>query len=129
MRKATIAFERVPLKHVRRILEEQNNADERSTAVPDGDNDSKRIARDQRPSPNNPRKHRARPKRSIRREGEDHPIGLWIDKEIFRRHQNRPPQIVLHDSMLSSNSRYLALADCVLTPKKSKPKRSGNETG
>lgn len=128
MRKAKSGFERVPLEVVRRVLEEQNNAEDESHNLTEADKHFKPVAHNQSPRANNVQKRRARPKRSIHTEGEDHPLGLWIDKEIFRKHQNRPPQIALHDPMLNPNNRYLALADCVLQDKKPSPKKQVSET-
>lgn len=125
MPKGKIAFERIPLEEVRRILKQQNNAEQRAPELIAGDKPSKLISHDQ--TAKNVQKRPARPKRSIRAAGDDHPLGLWIDVEILRRHQNRPPQIALHNPMLNSNNRYLVLADSVLTHKKSKPKREPND--
>lgn len=125
MRKGKIAFERIPLEEVRRILKQQNNAEQRAQELIKGDKPSKLIPHHH--TAKNVQKRPARPKRSIRTAGDDHPLGLWIDMEIFRRHQNRPPQIALHNPMLNSNNRYLVLADSVLTHKKSKPKREASD--
>ena len=62
----------------------------------------------------NVQKHAAHPKRSIKKEGDDHPLGLWIDREMLRKHQNRTPKIVLHNPLPSADNRYLALADLAL---------------
>ena len=70
----------------------------------------------------NVQKHKARPKRSIEVLGDDHPLGLWIDKELLRKHQNRPPQTIIHDQSSITNSRYLMLADLALGNKKKKSK-------
>ena len=124
MGKGNMTFERVPLKQVRRLLEEQTRSQEKSNGSSAGD---KRSVRNQGRSANNVQKHRAQPQHSIRTEGEDHPHGLWIDKEIFRKHQNRQPQLALHGSLTNSNNRSLALADSVLKPHKVKPKRKVNQ--
>ena len=68
----------------------------------------------------NVQKQAARPKRSIRSEGEDHPVGLWIDRDMFRKHQNGTPRIVIHDPLASINNRYLMLADLALKSNKAK---------
>ena len=70
----------------------------------------------------NVQKRKARPKRSIEKPGDDHELGLWIDKELLRKHQNRPPQTIIHDPLTSTNNRYLALADIALGNNKPKKK-------
>lgn len=62
----------------------------------------------------NVQKRKARPKRSIAKPGDDHELGLWIDKDLLRKHQNRHPQTIIHDPLTSTNNRYLALADIAL---------------
>lgn len=74
----------------------------------------------------NVQKHKARPKRSIAKPGNDHELGLWIDKDLLRKHQNRPPQTIIHDPLTSTNNRYLALADIVLGNNKPKKKAKGD---
>jgi len=69
----------------------------------------------------NVQKKAARPKRSIRTEGADHPVGLWIDRNVFRKHLNGTPRIVLHDPLTSINNRYLGLADLAFKNRKMKP--------
>ena len=73
-------------------------------------------------------KRSARPKRFVAKPGDDHDLGLWIDYEMLRRHQGRPPQTLIHDPVSAPNNRYLELADLVLgNPKpKKKPKRSAS---
>lgn len=103
-------FERIPLHQLRRLL-----ADEKKS----GDKFEKPVepvphSRVQEPVTrplNNVQKNEPRPKRSINEEGTDHPIGLWMNHELLRKHQNRPPRIVLHDSAGSMQERYLAPAD------------------
>jgi hypothetical protein len=71
--------------------------------------------------PKNVQKRKARPKRSIGTDHEDHPVGLWIDKELLRKHQGRTPQTIIHDQSSVTNNRYLELADLALGV--NKPKR------
>ena len=71
---------------------------------------------------NNVQKRKARPKRSIEIPGDDHPLGLWIDKELLRKHQNRTPQTIIHDQSSVTNNRYLQLADLALGNRKRKSK-------
>ena len=68
-------------------------------------------------------KRPARPKRSIKTEGDDHPLGLWIDHDVLRRHQNGTPKLILHDPLASANSRYLTLADLALGNNKARLKK------
>jgi len=51
------------------------------------------------------KKLKARPKRTILDEADDHPLGLWVDKELIRRHtQQLPtPRTIIHGA--SDNSR------------------------
>jgi len=74
----------------------------------------------------NAQKSKARPKPSLAKPREDHKVGLWIDKELLRRHQNRPPQTIIHDPLASTNNRYLALADIALGNNRPKKKPKGN---
>ena len=69
----------------------------------------------------NVRKRQAHPKRSIDKPGTDHEVGLWVDYERLRKHQGRPPEILI-DSQKSANNRYLELADLALGTKKPKTK-------
>ena len=61
----------------------------------------------------NVQKRKPRPKRSIKEPGEDHPLGLWIDKDLLRKHY-AAPRTIIHDPLISTNQRYLELADLVL---------------
>lgn len=71
----------------------------------------------------NVQKRRARPKRSINDPGQDHPVGLWIDKDLLRRHHAHQSQT--SDPLTASNHRYLELADLALGLNKpnGKPKK------
>jgi hypothetical protein len=70
----------------------------------------------------NIQKRPAQPKRSIANPGDDHEVGLWVDHEVLRRHQNHRPQTILHDPLTSTNNRYLELADLALGNGKQKKK-------
>ena len=98
-------FERIPLSELRKLqgLDLEEPAQRAKPTVS-----------------SNVQKQAARPKRSIRTEGEDHPVGLWIDRDIFRRHQNGTPRIAIHDPLASINNRYLTLADLALKSNKAK---------
>lgn len=74
-------------------------------------------------------KRKAQPKRSIRKPGEDHELGLWIDYELLRKHQGRPPQTIIHDPASATNNRYLELADLALGNGKPKKKSKGAASG
>lgn len=73
----------------------------------------------------NVQKRRARPKRGINEPGRDHPIGLWIDKDLLRRHHAHTSQMTIHDPLTASSHRYLELADLALGVNKpnGKPKK------
>jgi hypothetical protein len=73
-------------------------------------------------NPENVQKLRAHPKRSIVNPGDDHELGLWIDHDILRRQQNRTPQTIVHDPLMSTNNRHLELADFALGQLKPKKK-------
>ena len=67
-------------------------------------------------------KREAQPNISIAKPTRDRDLGLWIDYDLLRKHQNHTPTI-LHDASPAMNNRYLALADLALgnkTKKKSK---------
>ena len=74
----------------------------------------------------NVQKQPARPKRSIKTDGADHPAGLWINWELLRRHRCRSPQVVLHDPLVSGNSRYLLLGDVAFGNDKPRMKKKVN---
>jgi len=61
----------------------------------------------------NVQKRKPRPKRSLRKPGDDHPIGLWIDKDLLRKY-HAPARTIIHDPITSTNHRYLELADLAL---------------
>jgi hypothetical protein len=67
-------------------------------------------------------KQKPRPKRNIENPDDDHPVGLWIDKELLRRHQNSQPQTILHGVHESDGNRYLQLADIALGTGRGKKK-------
>jgi len=68
----------------------------------------------------NVQKRKAHSRRSIDKPGADHDLGLWVDYERLRKHQGRPPEILI-DPPAGANSRYLELADLALGT--NKPKR------
>jgi hypothetical protein len=77
----------------------------------------------------NVQKSKARPKRLINHPGDGHELGLWIDYELLRKHQNRTPQTIIHDPLSSVNNRYLELADLALGNVKAKKKSKGSASG
>lgn len=77
----------------------------------------------------NVQKRKARPKRSIAKPGDDHELGLWIDKDLLRKHQTRSAQTIIHDPLTSTNNRYLALADIALRTNKPKKKSRSEAAG
>lgn len=66
----------------------------------------------------NVEKRRARPKRSIKQPGGDHPLGLWIDKDLLRRNLGLT-RTVIHEPFSTTNNRYLELAAVALGVNKS----------
>jgi len=52
----------------------------------------------------------------------DHDLGLWIDYELLRKHQGRPPEILIQGPTSAANNRYLELADLALGTNKRKKK-------
>ena len=78
--------------------------------------------------PNNVEKRKPQPKRSIAKPSRDHDLGLWIDYDLLRKHQNHTPTI-LHDASPAMNNRYLALADLALGNKKTRKKSKAAAAG
>jgi hypothetical protein len=66
-------------------------------------------------------KQKPQPMRNIENSNDDHPVGLWIDKELLRKHQS-PHQTILHGAHESDGNRYLQLADIALRNTKAKKK-------
>ena len=71
--------------------------------------------------PKNVQKRKARPTRSIAKPGDDHDLGLWIDYELLRKHQNHSSS-PSHDPSAVPNNHYLELADLAMGIKKTKKK-------
>ena len=71
--------------------------------------------------PKTVQKRTGRPTPSSAEPGVDHELGLWIDYDLLRKHQNHTPT-VLHDPSTATNNRYLELADLVLGNRKVKKK-------
>lgn len=64
--------------------------------------------------------------RTIMAADDDHPAGLWVDKELLRRHtQQHTSKTIIHGTSEAAGNRYLELADLVLGNNKKK-KKSGN---
>jgi len=77
------------------------------------------------------KKLKPRPKRTILSEADDHPVGLWIDKELMRKHtqQQQTPRTIIHGSSEAAGNRYLELADIALGNYKNKKKTNGKGNG
>jgi hypothetical protein len=80
------------------------------------------------PEPAKVKKAKPHPKRTILDAADDHPVGLWVDRELLRRHtrQQQTPRTIIHGNSEAAGNRYLELADLVLgnkPKKKSPPKR------
>jgi len=72
------------------------------------------------------KKAKARPKRTILAATDDHPLGLWVDKELMRKQTQQITRTILHGHSDAAGNRYLELADLVLGNRKKKtaPKRT-----
>ena len=67
------------------------------------------------------KKVKARPKRTIVSAPDAHPVGLWVDRELLRKHtQQQTPKTIIHGNSEAAGNRYLELADIVLGNKKKK---------
>lgn len=67
------------------------------------------------------KKAKARPKRTILSAPDDHPVGLWVDRELLRKHtQQQTHKTIIHGNSEAAGNRYLELADIVLGNKKKK---------
>lgn len=67
------------------------------------------------------KKAKARPKRTILAASDDHPVGLWVDRELLRKHtQQQAHRTIIHGNSEAAGNRYLELADIVLGNKKKK---------
>jgi hypothetical protein len=62
------------------------------------------------------KKAKPHPKRTILEAVDDHRVGLWVDKELLRKHtqQQQTPRTVIHGNSEAAGNRYLELADLVL---------------
>lgn len=60
------------------------------------------------------KKSKPQPKRTILAAADDHPVGLWVDKELLRKHTQTTPKTIIHGSSEAAGNRYLELADIVL---------------
>lgn len=66
------------------------------------------------------KKAKARPKRTIVAATDNHPLGLWVDKELLRKHTQTSSRTIIHGHSDAAGNRYLELADLVLGNKKKK---------
>lgn len=73
----------------------------------------------------NVEKRKADPKRARNKPRSDHDLGLWVDFDLLRKHQGRPPETILHSRSIATNNRYLELADIALGNSKPKKKAKG----
>lgn len=62
-----------------------------------------------------PPKAADRPKRSRENVSEIQPAGLWVDRDVLRRHMSATPKFVIPtESILAAHNHYLELADLAL---------------
>jgi len=124
MQKTKKLFERISLDEVRQIIRDGQNRERESNRESDTLDNAPRV-----PSQNlvimKRTKHHAAPTPSATAEGDGYPLGLWMDKDMFRRHQRRQPRIVLHHRQASTNNRYLALADLALNTQRQRTSQNG----
>jgi hypothetical protein len=67
------------------------------------------------------KKAKVRPKRTLLSAPDDHPVGLWVDRELLRKHaQQQTRKTIIHGNSEAAGNRYLELADIVLGNKKKK---------
>jgi hypothetical protein len=75
-------------------------------------------------------KSRANLKRSLKNPERDHPLGLWVNTEFFRKLTTREPRLTINDAGSNYQNRYLQLADLVLNGgDKKKRKAIAKKTG
>jgi hypothetical protein len=65
-------------------------------------------------------KTKPRPARAILAVTDDHPVGLWIDKDLLRKHTRQIPRTIIHGNSEAAGNRYLELADIALGVKSRK---------
>lgn len=126
MHKRKPRFETIPLKALRHLLEDGKNSGP-ATETQNKGVDSSTAARPTKPAQSNVQKQRPRPKRSIRTEGQDHPLGLWLDRDVLCRHQNPTPRVVFHNPLPNTVNLYLTLADLALGNNKPKSRKNADE--
>lgn len=126
MHKSKSRFETIPLKALRHLLQDGKNSGPETETRNDGV-DSSTAARPTQPARSNVQKQRARPKRSIKTEGQDHPLGLWLDRDVLRKHQNPTPRVAFHTPLANTNNLYLTLADLALGNNKPKSRKNANQ--
>ena len=66
------------------------------------------------------KKSKPQPKLTILEAADNHPVGLWVDKELLRKHTQQTPKTIIHGSSEAAGNRYLELADIVLGTKSKK---------
>ena len=73
------------------------------------------------------KKLKARPGSAILTEADDRSVGLWVDKELMRKHreQLQTPRTIIHGGSEAAGNRYLELADIALGIHKPKKKTNG----
>jgi|SRR3954468_24019075 hypothetical protein len=125
MQKTKQLFERISLEEVRQIIRSGKNRERDSTpgsetldeALPLTQGDSVTTRR-------TPKRQPVRARDSSP-EGDEYPLGVWMDKSMFYRHQGRQHRIVLHDPQPTTNNRYLTLADLALNNHKQRTSHNG----
>jgi hypothetical protein len=126
MQKQKILIQRIPLEEVPRLVREEKTPE--SSEDQFGDlGVTKQAPATRQPYTNGAQKQQAAGKPSRSTEAGDRSLGLWINKDMLRRHQHQQARIVLHDPRASTNNRYLALADFANNRRQSASKNANNE--
>jgi hypothetical protein len=127
MQRQKILIQRIPLEEVLRLVREEKTPE--SSEDQFGDLDvAKQAPATKQPYTNGAQKQHAVGKPSRSTEAGDRSLGLWINKDMLRRHQHQQARIILHDPRASNNNRYLALADLALNNRRqSGSKNAKNE--
>ena len=125
MQKTKRLFERISLDEVREIMRNSKNRERDCTQRSETLDDDLPLPSQNSAITKRTPKLQTAATASTSRAGDDYPLGLWMDKDMFHRHQRRQLRIVLHHRQASTNNRYLTLADLAL----SKPRQKTSHTG
>jgi hypothetical protein len=125
MEKTKKLFERISLDEVRQIIRSGKNRERDSAQGSETLDDALPLTPANSVITKRAPKRQSVPTRTASGDGDDYPLGIWMDKDMFHRRQSRQLRIVLHGSQPSTNNRYLALADLALNNHKQKASQNG----